>query len=333
MGIMNFRPALLAGLWLIACRAEDKGTTVQLDGPYEASSGPIAEITFLDSTRYSLVASPCTGDPSACVHQGTYALNSDHDVLSLTDDATGDTNKLPFQIDDGVSISAPLSIENAPSTTPLVTGTSDTPLIVPPGGVNLVGSFSVDLVTFKARQFQMHPGHERIAYHNEWIQRATSQAAQQASLDWLNAYWLARMSQFAYLSQDDLVQALTRVGLSTDADHFQTFSNNTAKTFAFYISTASLSAAPAPITDSAAVAQNKPTSRKQRLRRTWRSWRFAGAYRPISKISWQTSTHGRTRSASLLGESFTRALPRYQVPLDADRPLSEPASPSRSHFR
>ena len=252
---MNPRIAIVAAaIGLAACGShgdgDASGPQVELNGPYNATgAGPISEITFLDSTHYSLVSSPCTGDRSACIHQGTYVLNAAHDELSLTDGMTGQTDTMPFEAGEAAALNAPISLDALS-----LNGPNGQPLTTPWPGVALLKNFSAGLLHFTAAQFQMHPGWERLTRHSlgqagsACLARTdTDVCMQQQSLDWLNAYWLARLSQLAYLDHPGITAALANIGLKTDADHLQFFDNDGTDTHAFYVTTADPPSANSPV--------------------------------------------------------------------------------------
>ena len=103
---MKLRRATLLRFGAVAATAVacgSNGTTPApapvLSGVYEAiTPGPIDEIAFDDATNYELLTTACdTSAGDTCVETGTYALDDAHGVLSLTNAATGQVTKLPFQ--------------------------------------------------------------------------------------------------------------------------------------------------------------------------------------------------------------------------------------------
>jgi hypothetical protein len=110
---------------------------VTLAGTYQAlSDGPYLQISFIDGEHYSLLRSNCGGDgdgdgDEGCEVNGTYAFDANGDMLSLVDDATGETTELPFSASTGAStLNEPLRVENdgtslgASGATSLVNGTT-----------------------------------------------------------------------------------------------------------------------------------------------------------------------------------------------------------------
>jgi hypothetical protein len=248
------------------------GVPLELNGAYEASGGDISEITFTDASHYFLWSSPCSGSPHTCLHTGSYALNAASSELALTDAATGTTTTIPFKAGATRPLGQSLATVGLSESSTVDPSALDLPTL---GGLLLVGdagpltqdaapppptalttstavalltSFSSGLVVFTTKQFQMHPGVERLAQHALRTGDGSctdTTCVEQQSIDWLNAYWLARMSEFAYLDHDDLTQALASVGLKTDGQHLQFFDDASTDTHAFYVTTAEPSGAPA----------------------------------------------------------------------------------------
>ena len=249
---MRLEKVLLVGVVALAgCGSQDSQShapRIELSGLYQAQgAGPISAIAFLDDAQYVLVDSPCTGATADCTHEGTYALNSQNDQLSLTDAATGKVTTMPFQVAEAAGLSTALS-------TLAASVTANQPLTTAPSTNSLVTQLKIGLVQFNAQQFHMDPGAERLLQHAANRAGAShcgdAVCFQKLSLDWVNAYWLARLSQFAYLNNADLTKALAGVGLKTDSDHLQFFDNTCTDTHAFYVTTADPpSGSSAPLTD------------------------------------------------------------------------------------
>jgi hypothetical protein len=76
-----------------------------LSGQYTASgAGSITEVSFYDSS-YSLWRSPCAdGSGATCLEEGTFTVNDDLSVLTLTNGATGQSSTLPMQVLQAASV-------------------------------------------------------------------------------------------------------------------------------------------------------------------------------------------------------------------------------------
>jgi hypothetical protein len=116
--------------------------------------------------------------------------------------------------------------------------------------------------------FELKPGSERITFRaspsqalraqakadltedHGSIQQVETLAKQRAAFNATNTWSMARLSNLAYLNEAELKVELAKIGLKTDAAHFQFFENTCTDAQAFYITNADNATTPADVANS-----------------------------------------------------------------------------------